>query len=306
MAMCSMSKRRAPSHRAGHLLLVILGAWLWRWRTEGTGHAGLLIVLVPGRQPKDFVKVLRSLEDDPTRRERSLDVLNTWVNQSAAPNFLLQCMEEISDLLAPERSLAGLTAGLLVEFRPRWPRSSPKLRQKVLTISLKLWKQETCKATAIRLLEWFKVTEADVSNTTQRLALGAVCGELQTNGSDGEHLVLMLTRFPEIARGSGVTAERVIDGMAQRGYLKPAILVAERMNVTNKIRQLKGRLMDACVKGEGKEIGAIIACDNSPRKRVPFVKKLLKAGKLRLALERIDAWNLDIVPSEKDVLRSER
>ena len=160
--------------------------------------------------------------------------------------------QEISDLLAPERSLAGLTAGLLVEFRPRWPRSSPKLRQKVLTISLKLWKQETCKATAIRLLEWFKVTEADVSNTTQRLALGAVCGELQTNGSDGEHLVLMLTRFPEIARGSGVTAERVIDGMAQRGYLKPAILVAERMNVTNKIRQLKGRLMDACVKGEGK------------------------------------------------------
>ena len=151
--------------------------------------------------------------------------------------------KDVSVRSEPEK-LPGLFMGLFRSFEKPLGSSerSLRLRQEALEISLRLWNTETGKATAINLLDWWDVTDGDVSDTQQMLLSEVIRNVTSSTGNwrdDGTSSSILLTRFPQIAQEIGVTPDVVIDDFAQKRLFHIAIKVAERCGRTEKMEPLQ-------------------------------------------------------------------
>ena len=144
-----------------------LGLWLIAaWRLL---HPSCFTELqVAAREsPKRFMKKVLSMPLE-IRRSSTMEALSDPSIELDVPEFLLQCLKEISTMESPEK-LPGLIVGqyslLLKDANPLdWNESSrDHFCSKILDVAIKLWKLPTAKGSALRLLDLWQVRSKHIT-----------------------------------------------------------------------------------------------------------------------------------------------
>jgi len=252
--------------------------------------------------PKRFMKKVLSMPLE-IRRRSTTEALSDPLIELDVPEFLLQCLREISTMESPEK-LPGLIVGqyslLLKDANPLdWNESSrDDFCSKILVVAIKLWKLPTAKGSALRLLDLWQVRSKHITTDEQHHELKTIGTEIlqSVENSNCTLAVPFVCCFPEICNVS-----LVFDEFCQRGWTRPAIALAQRMGGFEKqLRQLKkdrlSQAIETAANLEGKEFEAIAQVWRKYQMRPVLVYKLLEKGKLELAQELIFTWGLKVQP----------
>ena len=133
--------------------------------------------------------------------------------------------------------------------------------------------------------------------------------ELRAESTEGSwvKLVHFMERCPGVAARCNVTGADLVEDFCARGWFKAGIRTSRRLGLNRKIgwiyHQLKLRSITAAAEREGKEVEAGRVC-TTPALQLRFVKELLKVGKLKLAHERMSAWNMSFNASQSQRKRA--
>lgn len=142
-------------------------------------------------------------------------------------------------------------------------------------------------------------------------SLAGLWRELRAETTEGSWVKLaqFMEQLPGVAATCNVTADGLVEDFCTRGWFKAAIATSKRLGLNRKIgwmyHKLKLRSITAACQQEGKEVEAVRVC-TEPALQVRLVRNLLKVGKLKLASERMSAWNISFKATESEKTKARR
>ena len=248
-----------------------------------------------GFEPRQFLTQVREMPLESWRSEVELILEHSSLDARGNSIFLLSCLEELCREPTCEAKLAGMLCGLVKDDASQAAAEDPALRQRALSVSLCLWRHNNSQFTALRVLQKWRVAETD--------AVGQQLDDFRRMVQDvlahsNWHILLaFLQAFPQFAQTDRKKINKLIDEICDDGLFKVAIQVAKCANLTKRrigtlYRKLQFHQIETGARTEGKELESIAACGKDRKLQRLFVQKLVRAGKLELAAERITYWRL--------------